>query len=156
MLEYDLPSRGILRISDQVLGTFHRFRQNTHWKFESGGILLGSIFENLVFIDDVTTPDSTVDKRGLLFFHRHKGRAQRIINEAFIQSNGEQIYIGEWHTHPQKNPQPSWKDKLEIKRAFRKSQLNLDYLVSIIVGKQDELANIWVGYYDGQGITQCT
>ncbi|MCK8604377.1 Mov34/MPN/PAD-1 family protein [Desulfoferrobacter suflitae] len=156
MLECDLPSGGILRLSDQVLKTFHRFRQDTHSKFESGGILLGRIFENVVSIDQVTTPDSTLDKRGFLFFHRHKGRAQGIINQAFIQSDGEQIYMGEWHTHPQKNPQPSWKDKLEIKRAFRKSRLNLDYLICIIVGNQDEVANIWVGYCDEQGIRQCT
>jgi integrative and conjugative element protein (TIGR02256 family) len=47
----------------------------------------------------------------LFFFHSHNNTgAQPIINEAFAESRGEQIYIDEWNTHPQKHSQPSWKD----------------------------------------------
>jgi integrative and conjugative element protein (TIGR02256 family) len=153
MLEYDLPNGGILRISDEVLSVFFRSRQRTCLHLESGGILVGRIFENLTVIDKVSTPDDSKDRRGLFFFHRHKGRAQSIINEVFVESNGERTYIGEWHSHPQKNPEPSWKDRLEIKRAFKKSQLRLDYLICIIVGSLDKVGNIWVGYQDRNGMS---
>jgi len=155
MLEYELPNREILRISDEVLNIFHTSRQRSCWQSESGGILLGRVFEDFLLIDRVTTPDDARDKRGLFFFHRHKGRAQSIINEAFVESHGEQIYIGEWHTHAQKRPQPSWKDNLEIKRAFNKSQLSLDYLICIVVGNQNVVGNIWVGCHDSNGMRSC-
>ena len=52
----------------------------------------------------------------------------------FRESQGTQIYLGEWHTHREVEPSPSWKDRHEIRRAFRKSTLNLEFLILVIVG----------------------
>jgi len=151
VLEYILPNEKLLLIHEEVLITFYNQRQTKFSFFESGGILLGRVFEDYIFIDKATIPGEG-DKRGPLFFHRSKARAQLITNRAFLRSKGKQIYIGEWHTHREKEPHPSFIDKFEIRRAFHKSKLNLNFLILIIVGNDDALGNIWTGYVDENGI----
>ncbi len=153
-LNYSLPRNGVLVICDEVLKTFHRFRQSSVLSSESGGILVGKFYENKTLIDKVTTPGAG-DKRGVFFFHRHRGRAQAYVDEAFESSDGRHIYIGEWHTHRQRKPGPSSKDILEIERAFKRSRLNLRFMLVVIVGNLDTLGNIWVGYYDGIMFDEC-
>lgn len=149
-----LPGNRVIRISTDVLETFRRHRQVSFQDSESGGIILGSVFNDHVLINQATTPGNG-DRRGPCIFHRHKERAQKIVNERFSKSQGKQIYIGEWHTHRQVHPNPSFKDKFEIKRAYRKSKLNLDFVVLIVVGNQNLLGNIWIGYQNEQGLSRC-
>ena len=152
--EYILPNGIILRISKDVLNAFYEYRQASFQRYESGGILLGKVFDKYILIEKVTTPGKK-DKRGRFFFHRHKGRAQSIVNKVFKETDGQQIYIGEWHTHREKNPSPSFIDKFEIKRAFKKSTLNLEFIICIIVGNDNTVGNIWVGYYNGKIMKVC-
>lgn len=153
-LEYSIPNGTFLRINNEVLETFYEHRQTAISLPESGGILLGKAFDEYTLIEKATTPGKE-DKRGLFFFHRQKKRAQLLVNKSFTESQGKQIYIGEWHTHREKTPHPSLIDKLEIKRAFKKSRLNLDFIICIIVGNDDILKNIWVGCYDGKSMKNC-
>jgi len=153
-IDYKLPNGKLLRISDCVLDIFVMHQQISFNVPESGGILLGRVFEKYIMIESASLPGEG-DKRGILFFHRDKRKAQSIINKNYEESNGEIIYIGEWHTHCEKEPHPSFIDKWEIKRAFKKSKLNLKYLICIIVSSDKLLGNLWVGYYDGNKITQC-
>ena len=149
--EYILPNGIMLQISKDVLRIFYEHRQVSIHSYESGGILMGRVFDERVLIEKATTPGKR-DKRGLFFFHRHKGRAQTAVNKAFKNTKGQQIYIGEWHTHREKDPSPSLIDKFEIKRAFKKSTLNLEFMICIIVGNDNIWGNIWVGCYDGKTI----
>ena len=149
-----MPNGERLRITHRVLETFHRHRQMSFRLFESGGILLGSVVKKHVIIDKASTPGER-DKRGIAFFHRNKGRAQSLIDKAFLKSEGQQIYLGEWHTHREQTPSPSFIDNCEIRRAYKKSKLNIGCMVYIIVGNKDNLGNIWVGYYDGQIMRDC-
>ena len=142
-----------MKIDGKVIETFYDHRQ-IRCIPESGGILLGKLFGELLIIEQASVPGSD-DKRGLFFFHRNKKRAQTIVDQAYRESNGEKAYIGEWHTHNEKNPEPSWLDRSEIKRAFKKSKLNFDFIICIIVGNDSELENLWVGYYAGDKIINC-
>lgn len=151
--EYKLPNNKILKINRKVIDIFYKHRQARSIS-ESGGVLLGKLFGELLVIEQASVPGKG-DKRGLFFFHRNKKRAQTIVDMAYQESNGGLIYIGEWHTHNENNPKPSWVDRLEIKRAFKKSKLNLDFIICIIVGNDIMLGNLWVGYYDGYKIIPC-
>lgn len=144
-----------MKVDKSVLKTFHKYQQNTFNDYESGGILLGFVFDKTVVINKATIPGKE-DKRGLFFFHRDKKRAQSFVDEAFNETQGTQIYIGDWHTHSEKNPRPSFKDELEIKRAFYKSSLNLNFIICIIIGNNDLIENIWVGYYDNKQLISCS
>lgn len=150
-----LPNSQILLINQGVLQIFVDNRQISANDFESGGILLGSVFDDHIVINNATTP-SDGDIRGLFFFHRQRKRAQKIIHNAFSESSGKQIYIGEWHTHSQKIPTPSFKDRCEIKRAFKKSKTNLSFIILIIVGYDNRMGNIWLGFQDTYGLKKCS
>ena len=134
--------------------TLYKHRQTSFRVYESGGILVGKVFEEYILIEKATTPGKQ-DKQGLFFFHRHKDRAQSLVNNVFSETKGKQIYIGEWHTHREKAPHPSLIDKLEIKRAFKKSKLNLEFIICIIVGNDNTPGNIWVGFHDGKSMRNC-
>lgn len=152
-LEYHLSNNRILRIQKEVLNTFYYFRQKS-FLHESGGTLLGKVAEDVLTIEKATTPGKG-DKQGIFFFHRQKRRAQLLVNEAFSESKGTLIYIGEWHTHRQRIPQPSYLDKKEIIRAYKKSELILDIIVLIVVGNSDKIGNIWLGFFDGNEFKVC-
>jgi len=152
-LEYYLLNDKTLKIQEDVLNTFYKFRQKSIL-FESGGILLGKATKDALIIEKATTPGKG-DKQGVFFFHRQKRRAQTLINKAFSESKGTLIYMGEWHTHRQHIPHPSLKDKKEIIRAFKRSELNLDIIVLIVVGNADRFGNLWVGYFDGNEFICC-
>ncbi|NQT56991.1 MAG: Mov34/MPN/PAD-1 family protein [Desulfobacteraceae bacterium] len=149
-----MPNRKLLRISSEVLNAFYKHRQTSSRVYESGGILVGRVLDEYILIEKATTPGRD-DKQGSFFFHRHKSRAQSLVNSAFAESQGKQIYIGEWHTHREETPHPSFIDKWEIKRAFKKSRLNLKFIILIIVGNDNTPGNIWVGYHDGQNMRNC-
>ena len=152
-IRYMLPNEKTLIISKGVLDTFHSYRQISPKIPESGGILLGKVFKDYIQLDKATILGNG-DKQGWFFFHRNKKRAQTSICEAFLKSKGTRIYLGEWHTHKEEKPYPSLKDKFEIRRAFRKSKLNLEFIIFIIVGS-DTLNNLWIGYYDGVDMNHC-
>jgi integrative and conjugative element protein (TIGR02256 family) len=151
--KYKLPNNIILKIDKVVISILFSYKQEDRIP-ESGGILLGKLYEELLVIEQVSVPGDG-DKRGLFLFHRNKVRAQAIIDHAYKSSNGEIIYIGEWHTHKEKQPNPSWIDRLEIKRAFKKSKLNLDFIIWAIAGNDSESKELWVGYYAGDKIITC-
>jgi integrative and conjugative element protein (TIGR02256 family) len=107
---------------------------------ESGGILLGRILPNrYIVIEDLTTPTSK-DKRGLFYFERDKKTAQNIINEKWLKSEGEIIYLGEWHTHNEDIPTPSKRDLNMIKNQLKTSKMEIDFLILLIVGQKE---NYW-------------
>src|SRR5574341_2109891 len=111
---------------------------------ESGGILLGRIFENRIIIETITTPDNR-DKAGVSFFVRSRGKAQDVVNKTWNDSKGEKIYLGEWHTHSASCPQPSSTDKDLIRNMLRDSIMEIDFLLTVIVGIDD----YWVGLQKG-------
>lgn len=154
-LSYNLPNGKVLHLTQDILTVFRMHRQTRFSIFEAGGILLGRFYSDSMIVEKATTPGEG-DRQGPLFFHRNRSRAQRIVDKIFEESGGEQTYLGEWHTHNEGNPHPSWKDRIEIERAFRKSRLNVDFMICIIVGNQDTLGNLWLGFYDRNGMRECS
>jgi len=108
-VKYKLSNQLFLEFTDKLLEQFNNYRQ-TGKRQESGGILLGQVFDTKIVIDEITTP-SLCDKAGQLFFTRNAKRAQMVVDAAWAKSNGTRIYLGEWHTHPVLNPFPSNEDR---------------------------------------------
>lgn len=94
----------------EVVSTFEKYKQYRDMQHESGGILLGKVYDDLVIIDRISEP-SAEDESGRFYFIRNVKKAQKIIEVSWKESKGERIYLGEWHTHPEDTPTPSRDDK---------------------------------------------
>jgi integrative and conjugative element protein (TIGR02256 family) len=140
-----------VEFSGQVLEVFKRYLQ-TGRRNEAGGILLGRIYDgNTVVVEVATTPNKE-DKAGRYFFDRSRNAAQEIVTCLWEQSGGEIVYLGEWHTHPERNPSPSPRDKDMIRSMFNDTKMETNSLILTIVG----LEGRWVGVQDRQGLTRCS
>jgi len=133
-------SKDRLIIKADVLNVFKKYEQKNE-AAESGGILLGYVYKDRSEIVKVTAPGS-FDSFAKNFFIRSKISAQVQINKAWGKSKGTLIYLGEWHTHREKNPTPSIVDKGMIKKSLKETKMEIDFLYLIIVGQKD---TYWVG-----------
>ncbi|MEM5497652.1 Mov34/MPN/PAD-1 family protein [Paraglaciecola mesophila] len=134
--------------SSEVIANMQCFRQ-TCLKKEAGGLLFTNSFENnTIEIKFCSTPNKH-DLRSRLGFYPHKQEAQCLINKKF---NEGLYYVGDWHTHPQKIPVPSSKDKRTIKDIFVKSEHHLSYLILIILSSDKYFSNSYVAMADQNNI----
>jgi|SRR5690554_1280205 len=131
-----------VKIHDKVIKTFLEFIQKTAYDKEAGGVLTGKIFDNHIEIISCSEP-SILDRRRRYNFIRSHKSAQKFINKVFYESKGEEIYLGEWHTHPEHIPTPSRTDLKSFRKTINENNLNSEIHFMIIVG----ITNIYVGTY---------
>jgi integrative and conjugative element protein (TIGR02256 family) len=110
-----------------------KFTQNKSTDPEAGGIILGKIIDNQINILKLSIPTS-LDRSSRTNFERNKLSAQIILDYEFHNSNGQLVYLGEWHTHPESNPTPSKTDLQMLRRQFKDNSLNTDFLILLIKG----------------------
>ncbi|SHE78086.1 integrative and conjugative element protein, VC0181 family [Flavobacterium fontis] len=137
--------------SKKVLNDIKIYKQDTKEKNESGGILLGQVLNQNIYVLKYSDPCKS-DKSTRYSFERDKKNAQKIINHEFAESSGKTIYLGEWHTHPEKLPTPSNQDLKMIKEQYKKNKLNEKFLILFILGTQD----FYIGIYTGKEIISKT
>lgn len=122
-----------LLIHAQPLVILERFTQYKRNAPESGGIIVGKIIHGQINIFKLSTPTS-FDFASRMNFERNKISAQIILDYEFQNSNGQMIYLGEWHTHPEPFPTPSPTDLSMLKSQFKNNNLNMDFLLLLIKG----------------------
>lgn len=126
----------ILRIDRHVTDVLSSHIQNDEYKPESGGILMGYYIDDYSFyISDCSTP-SKRDKSSRFHFLRSAINAQKFIERKFKSSKGKKIYLGEWHTHPERLPSPSPTDLISFKDQLKKNEMNSSFLFMIIFGTE--------------------
>lgn len=141
-------SNGIkLIISQEVIDKINRYRQFSNDN-ESGGILLGKkeLNSETYIISNITVP-SIYDFSTKTSFIRDKNNAQKRINEIWESSNGIVNYIGEWHTHSEKNPIPSKTDKELVQQLYKDKTNVFRYFFMIILGNT---GNLFIGVIDSK------
>ena len=142
MLVFKLPgNKQKLVFTDSVFKTLNQYRQTTFSRKEAGGQFFARITPKLVIIAAATGP-SRKDKRHRFGFIPNKSRLKQEILEYFEKGYH---YIGDWHSHPQLIPKPSFLDLRSMKKCFRQSKHELDHFVLAIIGKDDVQKNMWVG-----------
>lgn len=122
-----------IHFTEDVLILMSKFKQMKNEQQEAGGILLGQVKENRIYITRISFPSNN-DRSSRYSFWRNKINAQAIIDYEFHNSNKRTIYLGEWHTHPEKLPTPSNTDRKMIKDQFSKNKLNEPFLLQYIQG----------------------
>ena len=126
----------------EIIGSFRQIRGNDN---ESGGILIGQVKDDCVYILKATTPNR-FDKASKNNFVCNKDISQILIDHEFRNSERRSIYIGEWHTHPEDKPTPSSVDLQMITNQFARNVLNEPFLILLIQG----LRHLYVGLFDGR------
>lgn len=132
-----------------VLNIIEKFKMSSKSDREAGGILLGQVTDDAIYILRATTPNK-FDKRKKRSFTCDKDATQIIIDYEFVNSNQKTIYFGEWHTHPEKYPSPSEMDKCMIADQFLNNKLNEQFLILFIQG----INGYYVTVYNGKNFYQ--
>ncbi len=118
--------------SNKVIEKLKTFIQISPSSAEAGGLLIGYKRGMHFEITDITYPYKG-DIRNRFFFER---KDKKHINKLkYLQkfSSGKKGFLGEWHTHPEKNPSPSSLDLTEWKKTV---SYNDDILLFLIVGEE--------------------
>ena len=143
------PCGGTVALSDRVTTTFSEYAQLGESDPESGGILLGRLIleSDDVVIDEATKP-APEDRSWRFYFWRANKPALRRVAEAWNTSGGTQVYLGDWHTHPEDVPRPSCVDLQNWKRLLKKSKYEQDFLLFVVVGRKETC--VWEGTRGGR------
>lgn len=89
---------------------------------EFGGIFLGEVNDNYAKITKIITPGKFENSKS--YFKRYSKELNSHIANIHSDSDGNIIYLGEWHSHPLNSPIPSQKDldaMIEISLSSRVS-----------------------------------
>ena len=74
---------------------------------------------------------------------------QEKINTIWKQSSGEKTYLGDWHTHPENYPKPSFTDYMTFSKNYFHSTIDHNFLLYMIFGYEDSNTPKWVGICNG-------
>lgn len=146
MRKFILEDKLKLVIEDEVLSGIYKFNP-INYKHENGGVLLGKFNkkENTYIITNISTTNSE-DEKGKYFFIRNKKQAQAVINKYWEKSNGKINYLGEWHTHDEQYPTPSFVDKQLVKQMLNNKNIEIGNVFMMILGKNK---NLYICTIDG-------
>lgn len=126
--------RTLLHFSESTLETFCRHIQGRDVDREAGGLLLGSVHGAHMLIEQATVPTAW-DKRFRYLFERMPFGHETIALSRWTESQGTVRYLGEWHTHPQDDPNPSGLDRSEWNRLSAERQ-DKRPMLAVIVGRK--------------------
>lgn len=152
-LTWTRPSGARLGVSPLAVDEMLRFRQDDDEKLEAGGILLGRrlLDSEDVVVDQVTTPFPSDVRKRFVFIRREQGH-QEAVNQAWQESGGTTVYLGEWHTHAEPTPQPSGRDIRGWQQ--KEGEVSADGLFFVIFGI--DTAGAWEMWEAEHGLAQLT
>ena len=100
----------IIAIAASVLSTIRKYSAPTERATEAGGIFIGGYRSRHIEIVSCTTPMPN-DARRRFSFDRSDLRHQAAALAAWKESGHTLTFVGEWHSHPEAVPSPSWLDR---------------------------------------------
>jgi len=132
------------QIGVDALRIMRQYIQDESDKPEAGGVLLGRHLSTSddVIVDLVTSPMEG-DLQERYRFFRSRRRHQQALDSAWQESGGTCTYLGEWHTHPERTPNPSFTDRIGWQRKLWLDRFT-DPIFFVIVGIADIC--VWEGY----------
>ncbi|MFN1196879.1 Mov34/MPN/PAD-1 family protein [Pseudomonas aeruginosa] len=111
-------SKRLVVVSEEVMTLIKSYRQSSPEDWEAGGILMGKRRGQHFEVTFATAPQ-VKDIRSRYGFIRHPDGHQDIAENRLKVTNGEENYIGEWHTHPEIHPSPSTIDMRDWRRLSK-------------------------------------
>ena len=146
MITYPIGSSGqILVFQAGVIAHVMAHRQLHWWQNEAGGQLFARFADSQILVAEATGPRPG-DRRTRYSYRSDAHAEQREID--WMHAFGLH-YVGDWHTHPQREPAPSTPDLESIAESVRKSTHNLNGFVLMVVGRAAAPAGLHVSVHDG-------
>lgn len=112
---------------------------------EAGGQLFGIIDVDRVFVEKATGPYKS-DSRSRYHYRSDPGVAQRNIDK---EAKKGRLYLGDWHTHPERVPKASCEDVTTFKKMIQSSSLISTAHIMLIQGTGSDMAGMAVYTFDG-------
>lgn len=146
MIEYPIGASGqVIVLSDDVLLHLLRHRQFGRRDAEAGGQLFARIEDNTIVVVEVTGPRGGDRRTRTSYVPNRAAERAEIADRHAAGMN----FIGDWHTHPDREPLPSGRDLESMAECFNKSAHELNGFVLVIVGLADPPAGLHVSVHDG-------
>jgi integrative and conjugative element protein (TIGR02256 family) len=128
-----LPPAGPIELPDATVEFLRRHAQ-LGFALETGGVLAGFLRRDDVWVVSHPMQPSPRNRAGRFWLKRHRGDAQKFVEDAYYETGGIVNYLGEWHTHPEPTPSPSSDDRQMFRGLLQTSRLEIQFLVGVIVG----------------------
>jgi [CysO sulfur-carrier protein]-S-L-cysteine hydrolase len=119
-----------LEVEENLLNRLYEYGMKSYPN-EYGGVLVGqySLDRKILFIQDtILTSKSGVSK---YYFVRSNDGLKAELERRFNQES-KQIYVGEWHTHPDMPAYPSFKDRDAMKSSINHQQQQNEFHLQIL------------------------
>jgi integrative and conjugative element protein (TIGR02256 family) len=130
-----------------------QFRQDDDKATEAGGVIIGRhIAGSDDVVADLVTSPMRGDRRSRTHFFRSARGHQAQLDSAWLRSEGTQVYLGEWHTHPEGHPTPSGIDFGDWSRRLMLDTVEARFVYFLIVGQIEVCA--WEGDRDSLHIVK--
>lgn len=126
-----------LIIEQSAYSFLWRYVQENGYGLEHGGILAGTMnpLKHQITVTDVTTPFER-DKQTRYSFKRAVQGHQAAMDKIWQSSDHRKTYLGEWHTHNEDVPIPSYVDVRNWKEISKRNH-NSRHLFFAIVGRRE-------------------
>lgn len=150
-LEYLLPDGvGRLRFGETALAQYRRYRQSRPWHREAGGQLFATITDTLIDVVEATGPRPG-DRRSFFGFEPNRVAEQWEIAERYAHGLH---FVGDWHSHRQREPYPSTTDLESMGDTVRNSEHSLKGFVLVVVGTAKPPDGLHVSFHTRSGWQQ--
>lgn len=133
-----------VNISKKVKDTWDSYRQFQSMAPEAFGVLIGNkeLTAECYDLVEVTVPQKG-DRCSRMSFTLKDPQHQRTVDHLHKISGGQLVYLGTWHTHPEKIPHASCVDIMDWKECmFRNKDRQLFF---VIIGTQKSALYYFVG-----------
>lgn len=149
ILMFDIKNLRV-EFKEKVLNDLLVNAQTSKGENERGGVLMGELYpkKNLIIVTHII---KSIPKYADRYnFEMDVESTQLEISKIWKESERTITYLGDWHTHPEYSPKPSFDDYLTFTKNYRHSAFDQNFLLYIIVGMlPDENKNLWVGLCQG-------
>ena len=146
MIEYPIGASGqVIVLTDDVLTHLLLHRQLGRRDLEAGGQLFARIEDARIVVIEATGPRAG-DRRTRTSYVPNRAAERAEIADRHAAGLH---FVGDWHTHPDRVPQPSGLDLDSLAECFNKSAHQLNGFVLVIVGLAEPPSGLHVSVHDG-------
>ncbi|MDD2639491.1 MAG: Mov34/MPN/PAD-1 family protein [Arcobacteraceae bacterium] len=140
------PKSFIVSFDKQLLDELLSHRQRKENDYETGGVLMGELYpkSNKIKVTHILVCEHTTNSRYGLELNIEC--LQKQMNKIWENSNGTITYLGDWHTHPEYNPKPSYIDYKTFFKNYYASKFEQNLLLYIILGREQTM---WLRCFNG-------
>ena len=141
-----IPKSLLVNADKKLLVELLSHRQRSENDCETGGVLMGELYpkSNKIKVTHILVCEHTNNSRYGLELNVEC--LQKQMNEIWEKSNGTITYLGDWHTHPEYIPKPSYIDYKTFLKNYYASKFEQNFLLYIILGREQTM---WFKCFNG-------